>query len=169
VTVSCELCGCDEVNGWREGEPCPDCELCCCGHNGFAHAAEFLNESCFECSCPRFTSRPVVLWDLVPYVRWLPVLYELEGRLLFELRSAWASGRRVALSLERCDYPRMEGIVTRVAPSGAYARVRGRLVPLDRVLALHWPSRLGDSDHRRAAGWAGAGRRCEEPQEDALW
>jgi hypothetical protein len=107
---------------------------------------------------------------LVVYRRWPPVLYGLEDKLLWELRSAWATGRRVALTLERCDFERMEGIVTRVAASGAFARVRGRLVPLDRVLALHYPSRLGDSDHgRRASGWAGVGRGRWEPQEDSLW
>jgi hypothetical protein len=108
--------------------------------------------------------------ELVVYRRWLPVLYDAEPKLLWQLRSAWATGRRVALSLERADFERMEGIVTRVAASGAFARVRGRLVPLDRVLALHYPSRLGDSDHgRRAAGWAGVGRGHWEPQEESLW
>lgn len=98
------------------------------------------------------------------------VLYRAEARWLIELRAAWATGRRVALSLERADFDRMEGIVTRVAASGAYVRLRGRLVPLDRVLALHYPSRLGDSDHgKRAGGWAGAGRARIEPQEEALW
>jgi hypothetical protein len=97
------------------------------------------------------------------------VLYRAEERWLLELRAAWATGRRVSLSLERADFDRMEGIVTRVAATGAWVRVRGHLVPLDRVLALHWPSRLGDSDHKRTAGWAGVGRGRWEPQEDALW
>jgi hypothetical protein len=166
--VSCERCGCDEVNGWSEGEPCPDCERCCCGHNAFAHASGWLvsEQHCYECACPGFTV------SLASYrgPRLLPVLYRAEERWLVELRAAWATGRRVALSLERCDFDRMEGVVTRVAASGAWVRVRGRLVPLDRVLALHWPSRLGDSTHgRRESGWAGVGRGRWEPQDDALW
>lgn len=158
--MSCELCGCDALNGWRPGEPCPDCERCGCGHNAFAHADLFLDEHCYHCECQHFR--------IYSGTR-LPVLYRAEERWLFELRGAWASGRRVALSLERADFDRMEGIVTRVAPSGAWVRVRGRLVPLDRVLAVHHPSRLGDSTHRRESGWAGVGRGRWEPQEDALW
>lgn len=85
-----------------------------------------------------------------------------------ELRAAWATGRRVALSLERADFERLEGIVTRVAASGSYVVVRGRHVPLERVLAVHWPSRLGDSTFRGGVRWAGAGKRWE-PQQESLW
>lgn len=102
--------------------------------------------------------------------RWLPVLAAGERKMVWELRSAWATGRRVVLTLERADFDRMEGIVTRVAASGSGVVVRGRLVPMDRVLAVHYPSRLGDSTHgRRAAGWAGVGRGRWAPQEDGLW
>jgi hypothetical protein len=66
----------------------------------------------------------------------------------WELRTAWATGRRVALSLERCDVDRLEGTVQRVAATGATVKVAGLVVPLDRVLAVHWPSRLGDSTQR---------------------
>lgn len=163
----CELCGRDDANGYVPSEPCPDCERCCCSHTAFAHADGFL-EPCYACACPSFTVPAAISSYRGP--RLLPVLYRAEQRWLIELRAAWASGRRVALSLERTDFDRMEGIVTRVAATGAWVRLRGHLVPLDRVLALHWPSRLGDSDHGgRAGGWAGVGRRREEPQEDALW
>lgn len=74
----------------------------------------------------------------------------------WELRAAWAKGLRVALSLERCDLDRVEGIVTRVAATDAYCTVRGLRVPLDRILAVHRPSLLGDSTAR--AGTAAAGR-----------
>lgn len=66
----------------------------------------------------------------------------------WELRRAWASGRRVALSLERCDMDRVEGVVTRVSSSGALARVRGLHVPTDRILAVHWPSVVGDGERQ---------------------
>lgn len=74
----------------------------------------------------------------------LPVLFDLVGRLVWDLRTAWASGRRVALTLERADLDRIEGVVTRVSPTGAYATVGSVHVPLDRALAIHWSSRLGD-------------------------
>lgn len=66
----------------------------------------------------------------------------------WELRTAWALGRRVSLTLERCDQDRAEGLVGGVAATDAWVRVAGTLIPLDRVLAVHLPSRLGDSTHR---------------------
>jgi hypothetical protein len=87
--------------------------------------------------------------------------------MAWELRSAWASGRRVSLSLERCDMDRVEGHVQRVAASAAFVQVRGLRIPLERVLAIHSPSRLGDST-ARAGGWAGRARRVE-PQSEQLW
>lgn len=94
----------------------------------------------------------------------LPVLYDLHGRVVWELRAAWASGRRTALTLERCDVDRVEGVVTRVSATGAMARVGGVLVPLDRAVAIHWPSRLGDG----GPGGRGHARRVEQipGQED---
>lgn len=86
----------------------------------------------------------------------LPVLYDLLGRLVWELRAAWANGRRVALTLNHCDVERVEGIVTRVGATGTTAVVGGVLVPLNRALAIHWASRLGDGSRtgRRGAGLA---------------
>lgn len=65
--------------------------------------------------------------------------------IAWELRTAWATGKRVSLSLERADLERLEGHVQRVAATDATVTVSGHHVPLDRVLAVHLPSRLGDS------------------------
>ena len=66
--------------------------------------------------------------------------------MVWELRTAWATGRRVALSLdERCELNRVEGAVDRVAATGVYVVVAGLHVPTERVLAVHRPSRLGDA------------------------
>jgi hypothetical protein len=78
----------------------------------------------------------------------------------WELRGAWATGRRVSVSLERADVDRLEGTVQRVAATDAYATIAGRRVPLDRVLAVHLPSRLGDSTARVA--FHGDGRAVEQ-------
>lgn len=73
----------------------------------------------------------------------------------WELRAAWARGRRVALTLDLVDQPRLEGIVRAVAATGAYAIVASLHVPLERVLAVHHPSRLGDSTVRAGERWSG--------------
>lgn len=65
--------------------------------------------------------------------------------IAWELRAAWALGRRISVTIEDSDDARLEGTVRAVAASGAYAIVGGRHVPLERVLAVHRPSRLGDS------------------------
>jgi hypothetical protein len=64
--------------------------------------------------------------------------------IAWELRSAWALGRRISVTIE-ADEPRLEGVVRSVAATGAYVVVAGTHVPLERVLAVHRPSRLGDS------------------------
>ena len=69
--------------------------------------------------------------------------------IAWELRTAWAIGRRVSLILERADTDRVEGHVQAVAATDATVTVSGLLVPLDRVLAVHLPSRLGDSNAGR--------------------
>lgn len=85
----------------------------------------------------------------------------------WELRAAWATGKRVALSLdESCDRQRVEGHVTRVAGSGAFVVVRGLHIPVERVLAVHSPSRLGDST-ARGDGWHGRPR-LVHPQGEQL-
>lgn len=54
--VTCDECGCDVVNGYVPGEPCPDCEVCACGHNALAHENTPMAE-CFECGCEGFRPR----------------------------------------------------------------------------------------------------------------
>lgn len=80
----------------------------------------------------------------------------------WELRRAWASGRRVVVSLERADMDRVEGHVQRVSPTAASVTIAGLLVPLDRVLAVHWPARLGDSTVREDERWRGRARRVQQ-------
>ena len=74
----------------------------------------------------------------------------------WELRGAWALGRRVSVTLEDADSQRLEGVVRSVAATGAYAVIAGTHVPLDRVLAVHRPSRLGDSTVKEGQPWGGA-------------
>jgi hypothetical protein len=88
--------------------------------------------------------------------------------VVWELRAAWATGRRVALSLSsRCVVRRVEGWVQSVAATGAVVWIAGWHVPVDAILAVHHPSRLGDSS-ARAGEWAGAPRRVV-PQREELW
>jgi hypothetical protein len=47
--------------------------------------------------------------------------------------------------LERADVARVEGLVRSVSATDATVTIAGLRVPLDRVLAVHLPSRLGDS------------------------
>ena len=72
----------------------------------------------------------------------------------WELRAAWASGRRVSVSLERADVARLEGVVRSVSATDAFAVIAGVKVPLEPVLAVHLPSRLGDSTFRTGE-WSG--------------
>jgi hypothetical protein len=78
--------------------------------------------------------------------------------IFWDLRGAWASGRRVALSLA-ADVARAEGFVTRVSATDASVHVGDLLIPADAILALHLPSRLGDSSIRAGDPWAGPRRR----------
>jgi hypothetical protein len=66
----------------------------------------------------------------------------------WELRTAWATRRRVAVSLERADLERVEGYVFAVAATGVSATIAGIVIPLDRILAVHHPSLLGDATGR---------------------
>lgn len=89
------------------------------------------------------------------------------GAIAWELRGAWATGRRVSLSLEQRAGGRLEGHVHRVAATGAFVVVSGVHVPLDDVLAVHHPSRLGDST-AAAERWRGRARRVV-PQREELF
>lgn len=97
--------------------------------------------------------------------RHLPM--RLPSSFLFELRAAWARGRRVSLSLDaRADDGRLEGHITSVSATGAYVKLHGRHVPTDLILAVHLPSRLGDSNARET--FHGPARRIV-PQAEELW
>lgn len=79
----------------------------------------------------------------------------------WELRAAWATGRRVAATVDGGD--RLEGHVQRVAATGAFCVISGRHAPLDRVLAIHRPSRLGDSTVAEGERWRGQVPRRRPP------
>lgn len=67
--------------------------------------------------------------------------------ITWDLRGAWAKRKRVALSLdERCTPRRLEGTIQRIATTGAFVVIEGFHVPTDAILAVHNPSRLGDSN-----------------------
>lgn len=67
--------------------------------------------------------------------------------IAFELRTAWALHRRVALRLdERCAFERLEGKIKRVSTTDAFIVCEGWHVPIEAILAISNPSRLGDSD-----------------------
>lgn len=87
----------------------------------------------------------------------------------WELRAAWAAGRRVSVTLERCDVERVEGHVQRVAATDAYIVITGRHIPLERVLAVHLPSRLGDSTVKGDAPWFGRARAPEQVPGQIGW
>lgn len=81
----------------------------------------------------------------------------------WELRAAWATGRRVSVSVSAADgVGRLEGLVDSVAASGAFARIGSHHVPLEAVLAVHWPSRLGDA--RRWGSRPGRARKPVPPR-----
>lgn len=86
--------------------------------------------------------------------------------IAWDLRTAWAAGWRIAVSLERSDRDRLEGCVSHVSATAAFVTVAGVHVPLDRVLAVHRPSRLGDSSWR-SGRWSR--ERRVAPQPDSLF
>jgi hypothetical protein len=85
----------------------------------------------------------------------MTVLVRPLSSIAWELRTAWALGRRISVSIEDADDARLEGVVRTVAATDAYAIVGGRHVPLERILAVHRPSRLGDSTARGDAPFDG--------------
>jgi hypothetical protein len=85
----------------------------------------------------------------------------------WDLRTAWATGRRVALTLnEHATTSRLEGHVQSVAATDAYAVLGGLHVPLTAILAVHRPSRLGDSSIVDGQRWAGRARRVVPQLEE---
>src|SRR3954452_24896915 len=82
--------------------------------------------------------------------------------IFWDLRGAWATGRRVALSLD-ADVSRAEGHVVRVSATDASVYIGDLLIPADRILAVHLPSRLGDSTVSPGEQWGGTARRPRAP------
>lgn len=70
-------------------------------------------------------------------------LFTLErptGSITWELRAKWAKRQEVVLTLsDRCNPQRIEGLVDRVAASGAFVVVDGWHVPTDEILGVHQP------------------------------
>lgn len=96
----------------------------------------------------------------------MTALVRLPSAVVWELRAAWATGRRVALSLDqRASMRRLEGHVSAVSATGAHVHLAGRHVPVDAILAVHLPSRLGDST-ARAGGFHGPVRRVVAQEEE---
>lgn len=75
----------------------------------------------------------------------------------------------MAVTIERADLGRVEGRVSAVSPTDASATIAGWLVPLDRILAVHAPSRLGDSTVGGGERWHGRARRVARPGQGELW
>lgn len=86
----------------------------------------------------------------------------------WELRTCWARGLRVSLSLDdRCERARIEGYVRQVSATDAFVAVGATHVPLDAVLAVHRPSLLGDSTADPLVG-TGAIAAYRAPQDEEL-
>lgn len=66
--------------------------------------------------------------------------------MLWELRRAWATGRRVSLTLVDNAGRRVEGHVRAVSATGASVNVNGILVPVESILGVHMRSRWMDED-----------------------
>jgi hypothetical protein len=70
----------------------------------------------------------------------MTTLQRSEHAMAWELRTAWALGRPVVLTLtERCIVRRIEGRVERVAVTGAFVVLEGWHVPLLDVLSVRSP------------------------------
>jgi hypothetical protein len=63
---------------------------------------------------------------------------------------------------------RVEGHVFSVAATDATVTIANVVIPLDRVLAVHRPSRLGDSTVGVDERWRGRARRVLYPGQDEL-
>jgi hypothetical protein len=66
------------------------------------------------------------------------------------------------VTLERADIDRVEGHVFGVAATDATVTIAGWMIPLDRVIAVHRPSRLGDSTVGVDERWQGRARRDKQ-------
>lgn len=58
----------------------------------------------------------------------------------WELRGAWAQSKRVVVTLtDRCMIDRLEGPVSYVSVTGAFAVIDGWHIPCEEILAVHKP------------------------------
>jgi hypothetical protein len=87
-------------------------------------------------------------------------LIRLPNPMLRELRTAWAAGRRIALSLSHRAGGRVEGHIRSVSPTGASVNVNGRLIPMADVLGVHRPLQYIGED----TTWRGRAAFDVEPQ-----
>lgn len=78
------------------------------------------------------------------------------GAILWDLRRAWAAGKRVSLSLANGE--RVEGQVQAVSATGATCRVAGVRVLSTDILAVHHPAIGADSS------WRGGRWRFDSPR-----
>jgi nucleoside 2-deoxyribosyltransferase len=63
-----------------------------------------------------------------------------EQSTAWELCTAWAKGRPVVLTLsDRCMVQRIEGVVSRVAVTGAFVVIEGWHVPTVEILSIASP------------------------------
>lgn len=63
-----------------------------------------------------------------------------EQRIAWELRGLWAQRKPAVVSLsDRCMVRRVEGVVSYVSVTGAFAVIDGRHIPCEEVLAVHKP------------------------------
>ena len=85
---------------------------------------------------------------------------------LAELRRAWVSGRRVAVSV--AGGRRVEGHVATVAPTETFVDIAGTRITSESILAVHSPSRLGDSTFDEQGDWHGDGQDLWRPQPEQL-
>jgi hypothetical protein len=82
-------------------------------------------------------------------------LVRATSAIMWDLRSAWAAGWRVSVSLDgAAEFQRLEGHVQRVSATDAYVVIAGWHVPAHVILAVHRPTRLGDSTARDGS-WHG--------------
>ena len=68
------------------------------------------------------------------------MLVRAESEVAWELRGHWAARRPVVVTLtSRCIVDRVEGLVEKVAVTGAFAVIDGWHVPVADILAVHRP------------------------------
>lgn len=89
--------------------------------------------------------------------------------ILWELRRAWAVGKRISLILTDNAGQRVEGHVSAVSPTGASVTVNGSLIPTETILGCSTRHRWMDEDTTWEQGEPFNGReRRIVPQREEL-